>query len=79
MANQHPAYTSPEEEEYLPFPYENINMSYPFGMENLDLYYPVSHSECSYMFPAMCEADHGSRQPSSGADNASRSLEYETW
>ena len=77
MANPYTHYTGPEEEEIQPLPYKEIDTVNQPGMENGDLYCPISYCECSSMFVAVCEADNVSRQPRSGTNDASRSLEYE--
>jgi hypothetical protein len=77
MANPYPHYTGREEEEIQPLRYKEIDTVYQLGMESNGLYYPVPNCECSSMFVAICEADNVSRQPRSGTNDDSRSLEYE--
>jgi hypothetical protein len=59
MDNLPPQYVIGPQYEQQSLPYEDVNIDYDFGAETFVKPYPVSSGECSHLFSAKREADHG--------------------
>jgi hypothetical protein len=59
MANLPPQYVIGPQHGQQSLPYENVNTDLVLGPETFVVPYPVSSGECSRLFSAICEADHG--------------------